>query len=187
MFKHVLFRAIRTTINVFCLTAAPTPENCQKLMEIYNRRAKSVWECEDQEFTERQRECEVIHKEVFTRSHKPPDCEDLQAIPQLIAARFDRLFCDHYNTVEKHLLLGRIDNDALKVQDDYGLAVADFLSQYEPRYAARAHLFLRKTYGRGAPLPLLSVASAAAMWDACNSHYYQQQIAMVSLAVLCHF
>jgi len=187
MFKHVLFQATRTTINVFSLTGAPKPERCQELMAQYNRRAKPVWQRENQEFARKQRECEVIYKEVFPRSFKPPRSEDLEAIPRSIAANFDKIFRKFYDSPEKCLLFGRTDDDALETQDGYGIQVATLLGQYQSRYAARSHLFLRKIYGRGAPLPLLSVASAAAMWRTCNSPYYQQQIATVGLAVLSSF
>lgn len=185
MFKHVLFRAAQTTINIFCLAAAPSPQRCQTLIEEYNQTAKPVWEQEDQELAERQRQCEEIHKSFFTRSFEPSCSDDIVPIPAHIAIKFDNIFRKYYCSSEKYLLFGRMDDDALEVQDNYGLEVATVLSEYKSRYGARAHLSLRKIYGRGAPLPLLSGASATAMWNACSSRYYQQQISTVSPTILC--
>jgi len=186
MFKYILFQAARTTLNTLCLSPAPSPERCQELIEQHNRRAKPEWEREGQEFTERQRQCEIIYKELIRASYTPPP-EDLQVIPQYIAAEFDKIFRKHYSSPEKYLLFGRTDDDALEVQDGYGLEVATVLGNHMGRYGARAQLFLRKIYGRAAPLPLLSIAFAAAAWGTCSSRYYQEQITTVSLAALSSF
>ena len=81
---------------------------------------------------------------------------------------------------KKCLLFGCTDEKALEVQDGYGVAVAKALGKIDQRYEARAVVHLQKRYGRGAPLLLLSMALAEAMWEVCSSGFYHLQIRMVS-------
>lgn len=183
MFKFVLYRAVETTANIFCSLQAPAVAKCQEAIEDYNRRAKPVWKSRDRGFLDRQQACQVILDDIFSRFCDLPDIEDTQPVPTSVVKRLDTLFGQHYRSHEVCLLFGHTGEDALEVQDRYGLSVAELLRQTCPKQEARAHLFLRKMYGRGAPLPILTVRSAAAIWRVCNSHYYQRQISMVSSGV----
>jgi hypothetical protein len=149
-------------------------------MDEYNRRAKPVWENEDRGFARRQWDCAMIKDELLSDFYGHPTYSELLPVPRIVARDLDSIFCQHYRSTEMFLLFGRTDDDALEVQDNYGLSVATALGKIDQRYEARAHLCLRKMYGRGAALPLLGVASASAMWHTCNSYYYRQQIATVS-------
>jgi len=184
MFKCVLFRALQTTASVFSPSVAPTPERSQELVEKYNLKAKPLWEGENLDLTKRQVECKKLYAGVVSGSYTPPGSRDLGVVPPLAAVRLDSVFLHHYGTFERCLLFGRTSNDALEVQEEYALAVVEILRAFNPQHEARAHLHLRKVYGKGAPLPLLSPASADAMWAVCDSHYYREQIAMVNPGVL---
>lgn len=183
MFKYVLYRSLQTTTNVFSKSNPPAPAKCREIVDEYNRRAKQVWECEGREFFERQADCETIQEELFSGFCTLPSYTDFQPVPGFVVMELSAIFRRHYTSNRTYLLFGRTDNDALEVQDGYGLSVASVLEKLDWRYEAQAHLYLRKMYGKGAPLPLLTLASASAMWHACSSYYYRQQIAMVSLTV----
>jgi hypothetical protein len=182
MFKYVLYRALQTTANVFCNLDPPPLKQCQEIMDKYNRRAESVWKCEE-ELSERQLDCEMIRQEVFSGFYDPPHYSEFRPVPRSIVKVLDKTFRNHYKSQETYLLFGRTDDKALEVQDKYALSIARALGKIDWGCEARAHLYLRKLYGKGAPLPLLTVASASAMWRMCNSHYYRQQIATVSPTV----
>jgi len=66
------------------------------------------------------------------------------------------------------------------MEDGYGVAVAKALGKIDQQYEARAVVHLWKRYGRGALLPLVSMALAKAMWEVCSSGFYHLQIRMVS-------
>ena len=183
MFKYVLCRALETTANVFSDLNPPTPADCQKIMDEYNRRAKPVWECEERDFADRRWDCEVIREKLLPRFYASPRYQDFQPVPKPVLRELDLIFRQHYSSCKTYLLFGRTDEKALDVQDKYGLSVARALRGFNSRCEAQAHLYLRKMYGRGAPLPLLGTASASAMWEACSSYYYQSQIVMVSSTI----
>jgi hypothetical protein len=183
MFKYVLYRALQTTADVFCDVETPTLGQCQQVIDEYNQRAKLVWEREDRGFSKRQSDCAIIREDLLSEFCGRPAYDDFQPVPRSAVRELDSTFCQYYTSSEMFLLFGRTDDNALEVQDNYGLSVATALGKINPRYEARAHLYLRKMYGRGAPLPLLGVASASAMWIACNSYYYRQQIATVSSSI----
>jgi len=180
MFKYVLLRALETTANVFAVSVVPGPDRCEELVEEYNQKAKLIWEREEQDIPERRKECDAIYDQVFPGSCHPPPFRDLAEVPKLIAAELDSAFRQHYDSAENFLLFGRTTGAALETQDGYALTIAGILGAFDQRYAARAHLHLRKLYGRGAPLPLLSFASASGLWQACNSSYYEEQLSTVS-------
>lgn len=180
MFKYVLYRAVVNTGQIFCSIETPTALKCKQAIQEYNRRAKPVWECKERGFLERQRVCDNILDEVFSEFCDPPTHEDVQRVPGSIVKRLDAIFNQHYGSFALCLLFGRTDEDALEVQERYALSVIKTLGRTDPRHEARAHLYLRKMYGRGAPLPILTVQSASAIWRVCKSLHYQRQISLVS-------
>jgi len=180
MFKFVLLQAVQTTVQVFCDADILGARQCNRLLEDYNVEAKAVWEREEDDLLARRRECKAISKKVFGEVDGFPAGSEIRPVPRNAAAVLDSIFKAHYNSEKKRLLFGRADEKALEVQDRYGVAVAKALGKIDQRYGARATLHLRKRYGRGAPLPLLSMASAEAMWEVCSSGFYRLQIRTVS-------
>jgi hypothetical protein len=183
MFKFVLLRAVQTTAQVFCDVDVRSARRCREVVEEYNRQAEPVWKKEGADFLLRRRECKVLHSKLLGEVDRFPGTSEFRPIPQKAAAVLDSIFKAHYKSEEQFLLFGRTDDRSLEVQDSYGLAVAKALGKLDKRYEARAHLHLRKKYGRGAPLPLLSMASVEAMWETCTSYFYHIQISTVSFAV----
>ena len=180
MFKFILLQAIAVTGTVFCPEEAPTPEECNARINEYNRRAKMVWKMEEEDFFQRQLECEAIGQKLLVAFDTMGARSHLAPVPSSFVIELDAAFRRHYKSRETYLLFGRTDDNSLEVQDAYAIDVAKSLETINSRYSARALLYLRKRYGRGAPLPLLSMASASAMWQACKSHYYRSQLATVS-------
>ena len=183
MFKFVLLRAVQTTAQVFCDVDVRSARRCREVVEEYNRQAEPVWKKEGADFLLRRRECKVLHSKLLGEVDRFPGTSEFRPIPQKAAAVLDSIFKAHYKSEEQFLLFGRTDDRSLEVQDSYGLAVAKALGKLDKRYEARAHLHLRKKYGRGAPLPLLSMASVEAMWETCTSYFYRIQIRTVGLVV----
>jgi len=182
MFKYMLYRAIRTGITVFKDGEAPRLEQCKREIAGYNGKASLLWKS-SRSFSDRRRTCEYLlgmvvpsmrHVEVRV------DNSDLQRFPAALEKELNSIFHRHYSTREKYLLFGRADDEAYKVQDGYAVSVAELLQNVDVRYASRAHLCLRKIYGRGAPLPLLCSSSIEAMWEVCKDQYYKTQISLVS-------
>jgi len=182
MFKFVLLRAVQITAQVFSDAEVPTVRECRRILEKYNREAKLVWEKEGVDFLDRRRECKAINAKFFRELDRFPRPSEIKPVPPKAAAVLDSVFKMNYTSDDLFLLFGRTDDKALEVQDAYGLSVASALRKLDERYEARANLYLRRRYGRGAPLPLLSMSSAEAMWEVCNSYYYVTQINTVGLA-----
>lgn len=181
MFKYVVYRSLLTTVRVFCKVDAATVRRCKEAAEKYNQKAKPVWERKDKELLNRREECNTMERSFFCGLDKAPKILELEAVPEVAARMLDGLFLKHYKSEELCLLFGCMEDAALEVQDGYALSVANALGDINWRYEARTHLYLRKRYGRGAPLPLLSMASADAMWEVCMSYFYRVQISTVSL------
>lgn len=182
MFKFVLLRAVQTTAQVFSDIEVPTAKQCKRTLEKYNREAKVVWEKEGVDFLDRRRECKAINARYFRELDKFPTPSEIKPVPPEAAAMLDLAFKTNYTSPDLFLLFGRTDDKAREVQDAYAASVATALRKLDERYEARAKLYLLGRYGRGAPLPLLSMSSAEAMWEMCTSYYYNTQIGMVSLA-----
>ena len=182
MFKYMLYRTIRTGIIVFKDGEAPRLEQCKREVEGYNGKANLLWKS-SRSFSDRRRTCEHLLGMVapsMRHVEVPVDNSDLQRFPAALEKELNSIFHRHYNTREKYLLFGRTDDEAYKVQDRYALSVAEVLQKVDVRYASRAHLCLRKMYGRGAPLPLLCSSSIEAMWEVCRDQYYKTKISLVS-------
>ena len=183
MFKFVLLRAVQTTVQVFSSADVPNAKCCKEILEDYNRQAKRVWDQKGVDFSVRRRECNAIQAKLLGELDKFPDLPEVEPVPPKAAAVLDLIFKKHYNSEELCLLFGRTDDKALEVQDGYAVSIAGALRRVDRRYEARANLHLRKRYGRGAPLPLLSMDSVEAMFEVCTSWFYHSQINTVSLAV----
>jgi len=182
MFKYMLYRAMRTGIFVFNTGEAPHLDQCKREMNNYNAKADLLWKSGGR-FSERRRTCEnllgMTAPSLKHLNHVVLE-DDLRRFPSSIENELNLIFQRHYDTEEKYMLLGRADNKAYKVQDGYAMEVAKLLEKIDDEYSLRAQLCLRKIYGRGAPLPLLSSASVEAMWEVCKSEYYKRQISLVS-------
>jgi hypothetical protein len=182
MFKFILLRAVQITAQVFSDADVLDAKRCQKILKEYNVRAKRVWGREGVSFFIRRRECKAINMELLGELDKFPKASEFKQVPADAAEVLDSIFKKHYSSGNLCLLFGSTDDRALDLQDAYGLSIAKALKKLDERYEARAHLHLRKRYGRGAPLPLLSKASVEAMWDVCSSYFYYIQIKTVSPA-----
>lgn len=181
MFKYLLIRSFRTGIFIFSDEGAPPVDHCKRKVEEYNSAAELLWRSPAKLFN-RQQACEgllsIAAPELKLADTLPPK-ENHKCFPASIEEELDKIFHQHYDTVDKYFLFGRADDEAYKVQDAYALAVASLLGCLDDRYEARVHLCLRATYGHGAPLPLLSGSSITAMWEVCREQYYQSQISLV--------
>lgn len=182
MFKYMLYRAIRAEIIIFSNREAPEPQQSRREVEEFNGRAELLWK-DSAGFSDRQRSCKRLLG-MTVPSLKwvkwPVDDEDLRRFPGWIEKELNAIFRKHYNTWEKRLLFGRTEEEAYQVQDEYALSVAELLGKIDVRYESRVHLCLRKMYGRGAPLPMLSECSVEAMWEVCRDMYYTRQVSLVS-------
>ena len=183
MFKFVLLRAIQTTVRVFSDAKVPGVRHCKQLVKDCNLEAEVLWKREGADFLARRAQCKAIHGRYFRELDQFPTSKEMQPVPPEAAAVLDSIFKKHYKTTELCLLFGRTEDKALDVQDAYGLSIAAAMRKIDSRYESRANLHLRKRYGRGAAMPLLSMASVEAMWEVCSSYFYRVQIRTVSGAV----
>jgi hypothetical protein len=186
MFKFMLYRALTTGMVIFNDGGAPLLSSSKEQVEKYNGLASVIWR-DSGTFSDRQKRCEGLLgtvvpglEQVNRRIHD----DHLRQFPTSIEKDLNTIFHEHYDTSEKYLLFGRTDDEAYRVQDGYALAVAELLSSLDLRYGSKAHLCLRKMYGRGAPLPLLCESSVEAMWEVCKDSYYKGQISLVSSTCL---
>lgn len=182
----MLHRALLAGVILFNDREAPALGTSKSQVEEYNRLASTIWK-DSECFSHRQETCENLLETVIPsleHVNRPVSEDYLQKFPASIEKDLNTIFHKHYNTPEKHLLFGRTDDEAYDVQDGYALAVVELLGNVDVRYASKAHLCLRKLYGRGAPLPLLCESSIEAMWEVCKHSYYRRQISLVCLSRL---
>jgi len=163
MFKFILLYEVQTMVHVFSNEDVLSTGQYNRLLEDYNMEAKVVWEREEVDLLARHQECKATSKKVFSEVDGFPKGSEMRPVPQNMAAVLDSVFKAHYVSEKKCLPFGHTDEKALEVQDRYGLAIAKALEKIDQWYKARAILHLWKRYGRGAPLPLLSMALAEAM------------------------
>ena len=186
MFKFMLYRAIHAGAFIFKDGDAPPLANSKLQVEEYNQLASQIWKG-SQNFFHRQEGCENLILMVvpaFQQISHPVPRNELMRFPASIEKELNAVFHQYYDTPEKYLLFGSTEDEAYDVQDRYALAVVEVLGTIDVRYASRAHLCLRKMYGRGAPLPLLCRSSIDAMWEVCRSSYYRRQVSLVGLGRL---
>ena len=119
--------------------------------------------------------------------NRPTPRDDLTRFPASIEKELNAIFHQHYDAPEKYLLFGCTGDEAYDIQDKYALSMVALLRTIDVWYVSKAHLCLRKMYGRGAPLPLLCRSSIEAMWKVCKSSYYRRQISLVSLVRRCRY
>jgi hypothetical protein len=186
MFLYLLYRAMEDVLIIFNSAPAPSPQVIEDLLRKANVKARPLWSHLGTPFLTRQIQCREILDPVV-RMNLFGDGNP-QAVPRSVTGELNTIFRKHYasgNSVHSAgltaevLLIGRTDDRAYEVQDNYAIDVAILLGTVDPKFESRALTRLGKVYGRGS-LPLLCMSSVAAMWELCRSTFYKRQISLVS-------
>ena len=184
MFKYLLLQSVETTAYVFSKfdseTKGPDVQRCKMAIRTYNTEAKQVWLQKDLNFTRRRHQCSAIYDQMFLGLRRSIEVGDFQPVPKEAPERLDAIFKAHYRSLSDYTLFGRLDEETQLVNRAYALQVTNALREIDRRYGARAILCLSPLYGRGAALPLMTEASVDAMWEVCQSYYYNAQLNAVS-------
>jgi hypothetical protein len=178
MFKYLIFRAIEDVLMIFNDADAVPAAHVQELLEEANSKAAPLWWDEATPFVDRQAACRKILDPII-KMNSAVKVHEFRKVPCSIVGALDEIFRRFYNKPSVLLLIGRTDEQAYEIQDDYARAIVELLENVDPAYGCRAITRLRKVYGRGA-LPLLSMSSASGIWQLCQSSFYRKQIYLVS-------
>jgi hypothetical protein len=186
MFLYLLYGAMEHVLIIFNDAVAMPVEQIERLLNEANAKARPLWRNETTPFLTRQTQCkELLDPVVGLNLRAIGVC---QRVPESITDELDRIFRKYYGSsnnpqsrgsAENLLLIGRTDDQAYQVQDEYARDIANILGTVDKTHESRAITQLRSVYGRGS-LPLLCLSSVAGMWTLCQSSFYKRQTSLVS-------
>lgn len=183
MLKYLLFHGIKAILTVFNDSYAEDPSRIQNLLDEANSEAALVWLDKETPFLVRQERCRSILSPVLKLNK--PEGETFTRASKSVTDELSRIFNRVYTTSDELLLIGRTDEEAYKVQDEYAVQVGALLEPMGPHYKSRAITTLQRVYGQGS-LPLLCISSVSGIWQLCWSAFYKKQISLVSLLCLAY-
>lgn len=180
MFKHLLYRGMEDILIIFNAGPAVPPEEIRKDLCEANSRAEPVWNDKAKTLSARRARCKTILDPVVARNSLGEPGE-FRPFPSKLAPKLDAVFSRHYKSHEpdRFLLIGKTEEDAYRVQEEYVHEVGLLLGSVRQSYRSRAITQLGKVYGRSS-MPLLSISSVSALWLLCQTTYYKKQLSLVS-------
>ena len=181
MLKYLLFHGIKAILTVFNDSHAEDPSRIQNLLDEANSEAALVWLDKEMPFLVRQKRCRSILSPVL-KLNKPEGAAFTRA-SKSVTDELSRIFSRVYATSDELLLIGRTDEQAYKLQDEYAIKVGALLEPMGPQYKSRAITALQRVYGQGS-LPLLCISSVSGIWQLCRSSFYKRQVSLVRLLCL---
>lgn len=183
MFKYLLLGALEDVLVIFNTGRTEEVPRIKRLLREANSEAAPVWRNEEIPFATRRKRCHEILRPVLRLNGR--EAGDFRPVPPSVVDELSTIFRRFYGQGQPGalLLIGRTEERAYEVQDEYGRSVSQLLGTLDEKYESRAITRLRKVYGRGS-LPLLCLASASALWQLCSHPFYKRQISLVSLPCL---
>ena len=137
MFKYLIFRAIEDVLMIFNDADAVPTAHVQELLEEANSKAAPLWWDEATPFIDRQAACRKILDPII-KMNSAVKVHEFRKVPCSIVGALDEIFRRFYNKPSVLLLIGRTDEQAYEIQDDYARAIVELLGNVDPAYGCRA-------------------------------------------------
>jgi hypothetical protein len=180
MFKYLLFWAMQDVLVVFSPAEAVELSKIQKRLKKANDKAAPIWRDVSNGISTRVDECNQILEPVISANRALIHQKSFGPIPAGIEHDLDDIYMKFYRGDRGIQLIGRTDDEAYKVQDQYAREVVRLLQAVDSRFASRAVTCLHKAYGRNS-LPLLCNSLVDGLLALCKTDLCKKNLALVSL------